>query len=63
MPNTIGDFWRMVWQENVTSIVMVTTLVEGEKVCGSARIGVCRIEHHYCKGCQRFKQYRHVVNH
>lgn len=31
--NTLGDFWRMIWQENVSSVVMVTTLVEGEKVC------------------------------
>lgn len=42
----------MVWQENVTSIVMVTTLVEGELVRKSVRIGVCRKEHHYCKGGQ-----------
>lgn len=42
----------MVWQENVTSIVMVTTLVDGEQVRESVRISVCRKEHHYCKGGQ-----------
>ncbi|XP_062620198.1 receptor-type tyrosine-protein phosphatase epsilon-like isoform X4 [Saccostrea cucullata] len=30
--NTLGDFWTMIWQENVTSIVMVTNLKEGTKV-------------------------------
>eukprot|EP00057_Strongylocentrotus_purpuratus_P015831 XP_011670305.1 PREDICTED: receptor-type tyrosine-protein phosphatase epsilon [Strongylocentrotus purpuratus] len=29
------DFWRMVWQENVTTIAMVTKLKEGDKIkCG-----------------------------
>ncbi|CAB3368657.1 Hypothetical predicted protein [Cloeon dipterum] len=29
--NTLDDFWRMVWQEKVSLIVMVTNLVEGGK--------------------------------
>ncbi|XP_067124638.1 receptor-type tyrosine-protein phosphatase mu-like isoform X3 [Centruroides vittatus] len=29
--NTISDFWRMVWQENSSVIVMVTSLVENGK--------------------------------
>ena len=31
-PNTVGDFWKMVWQEDVLVIAMVTNLTEGEKV-------------------------------
>ena len=30
--NTINDFWQMVWQENVTQIVMLTNLMEDGKV-------------------------------
>ena len=30
--NTQDDWWRMVWQENVTDIVMLTNVMEGVKV-------------------------------
>lgn len=26
LPNTIADFWRMVWEQNVRIVVMVTAL-------------------------------------
>ncbi|XP_070192180.1 receptor-type tyrosine-protein phosphatase epsilon-like [Littorina saxatilis] len=29
--NTVPDFWRMVWQEQVTHVVMLTNLKEGKK--------------------------------
>lgn len=34
MQETVRDFWRMVWQENSASIVMVTNLVEVGRVSG-----------------------------
>ena len=28
MPDTVEHFWRMLWQEKVTNILMVTGLIE-----------------------------------
>lgn len=31
MSNTINDFWLMIWNENVSCIVMITKLIERNK--------------------------------
>ncbi|XP_026951876.1 tyrosine-protein phosphatase non-receptor type 7 isoform X1 [Sagmatias obliquidens] len=33
MPNTVSDFWEMVWQEETSLIVMLTQLREGKEKC------------------------------
>lgn len=30
--NTVADFWLMIWQKNVEQVVMLTNLMEGNKV-------------------------------
>ncbi|XP_076448672.1 receptor-type tyrosine-protein phosphatase alpha-like [Babylonia areolata] len=32
LPETVGDFWHMVWTEGCSKIVMLTNLVEGNKI-------------------------------
>lgn len=32
MANTVTDFWQMVWQEQSTIIVMMTSLVENKVI-------------------------------
>lgn len=34
MPNTIGDFWRMIWEKKLTAVVMLTKINEAGKVKG-----------------------------
>ncbi|XP_062613945.1 receptor-type tyrosine-protein phosphatase alpha-like isoform X2 [Saccostrea cucullata] len=50
--NTLRDFWRMIWQENIKDIIMLTNLVEkGKNKCSqywpdkdkSIGIGLCTI--------------------
>lgn len=38
MPNTVSDFWEMVWQEGVSLIIMLTQLQEGKEVGGRATV-------------------------
>uniref|UniRef100_A0A8C4SB70 protein-tyrosine-phosphatase n=1 Tax=Erpetoichthys calabaricus TaxID=27687 RepID=A0A8C4SB70_ERPCA len=32
LPNTVADFWQMIWEQNVQAVVMVTNCQEGNKV-------------------------------
>jgi len=33
LPETFGDFWRMIWEQRVPSVVMMTKLEERNRVC------------------------------
>ena len=38
MPNTSGDFWRMIWQYKVQNIVMLTKCLEAGRVGHSTQL-------------------------
>ena len=46
MPNTVADFWEMVWQEEVCLIVMLTQLREGKEVGGRVTQKGCTLPSH-----------------
>lgn len=37
LPETMGDFWRMVWEQRTATVVMMTRLEE------KSRVGLCRV--------------------
>lgn len=46
LPETFGDFWRMVWEQHTANIIMMTKLEEKSRVRqrGWNKMYVCRTE-------------------
>lgn len=34
LPNTVQDFWRMIWEKDIYAVVMLTKCVEQGRVSG-----------------------------
>lgn len=39
LPETFGDFWRMVWEQRAASVVMMTKLEEKSRVRNTTSVG------------------------
>ena len=33
VPATVADFWKMIWDQRISIVVMLTRTMEGTKVC------------------------------
>lgn len=49
--NTVRDFWRMVWQENVELIIMATNFIENEIVIFISVTKKFKKMFFVCRGC------------
>lgn len=57
-PNTLADHWMLIWQENVTVIVMLTNLTEGTKVHADHYFfSILLFFIHFIKKCNSFTDY------
>ena len=36
--STVSDFWQMIWDQNCSSIVMLTNIDENGRVCGEGSL-------------------------
>ena len=45
LPNTVDDFWRMLWEHNSTIVVMLTKLKEMGRVSRTATLTIYSQKH------------------
>ena len=48
LPETFGDFWRMVWEQRAATVVMMTRLEE------KSRVSPLNLDFYYLKNCLFF---------
>lgn len=54
LPTTVNEFWRMIWEKNVQTLVMLTRCNEQGRVSANANITTSSNMHMNAHGCNQF---------
>ena len=60
LENTCEDFWRMCWEKDVTTVVMLTQCVENGRVSLKWPVFMIFAHHFYLKIMYQSKQYKKI---
>jgi protein tyrosine phosphatase len=52
MPKTVSDFWRMIWEKKLPTIVMLTRVFEGKVCATDVIVSIYQVSYHSFESCE-----------